>query len=99
MSAFDAYDKIQGNTQVNPISPTTDICPNTACKYWNLTACAFAECRYTVPEVVTIKIQRPCNVCGNPFTVDAVSANVICPTCVRNINLAISKMHDPGDDD
>lgn len=96
MSAFDAYNAATNNEIEKPISPTAENCPDGECQYLSGGVCAFAECRYTVPELIMPSIQKTCNVCGGGFSTSPRSGKIICPQCVRNINKAISLMHTQG---
>lgn len=99
MGAFDALNQATGVTQQIQINPTTDECPNKNCAYWDLNKCAFAECRFTVPEVVHVQIRRKCIICDKYFVTDAVSINNICPDCIADLQDAIRLKHNPGSDD
>lgn len=99
MGAFDVYDQATGNIQETPIPSTSENCPNNNCAFWNVTECAFAECKYTVPEVVTKIIYRKCIICGKLFPTDAVGLVNIDPQCIADIRDAIAKKHNPGSDD
>lgn len=99
MAAFDALNQATGVARQVQINPTTDECPNKNCAYWDLDKCAFAECRFTVPEVVHVKIRRKCIIDGTIFVTDAVSMNTICPKCISDLRDAIRLKHSPGSDD
>lgn len=100
MGAFDALAVATGTMPTTVIPPEAEICPNNNCRFFNLAVnkCALAECRYTVPEVVTAQISRRCQICGGVFNTDAVGIVSICPRCVSDIRDAIAKKHNPGDD-
>lgn len=101
MGAFDAYDQAAGNMQETPIPETAENCPNNNCAFWDQSAkrCAFAECVYTIPEIVHQIVNRRCIICGSIFPTDAVGLVNICPKCVDDIRDAIAKKHNPGSDD
>lgn len=104
MAAFDTYDQTVGNTAParDPIlaNATLEECIDTNCKYLNRNVnpvrCALAGCAKNIPEVVDQTIGRVCNICGEVFSVDTLSANCVCPSCVSDIQRAISIMHPVG---
>lgn len=99
MSAFDTINNaVQGSTQQIVIPPTAENCPDPECKYWNGTQCVFAECRYTVPELIIPKIFKRCIICQtNGAEVSPRSGDYVCPTCRTGILYAIKVAHEPGD--
>lgn len=99
MGAFDALASATGKLPTEVIPPEAELCPNNNCRFFNLATkkCALAECRYTIPEVITAQISRRCQICGGTFVTDAIGINSICSGCVADIRDAIAKKHSPGD--
>lgn len=99
MGAFDSYNQATGNVPPKPIHPTAELCPDKECKYWDGANCVFAECRYTVPELITPRMAKPCIICGgNRASRSPRSDAYVCESCKSGIARAIILAHNPGSD-